>query len=95
MPPEWNDNVQRAMRQAAWRRRRTARHASGTYGQRIGFAGAVLMLVLLLLPLGTGSNPLARADAKHKAEQQAPAPTTVDTSPSVAHAPHAPQRIML
>lgn len=66
----WTDRVERAGRRAAWSRRQSSRRMRRDRGQHLGLAGAVLMMLLMLASFGPDTNPLARADARHKAELQ-------------------------
>ncbi len=69
--PLWDDPVERATRRASWTRRQAFRRVRRDRGQRFGLVGAVLTLLLMLVvSAGPDTNPLARADARHKAELQ-------------------------
>jgi hypothetical protein len=69
--PLWDDPVERATRRASWNRRQASRRMRRDRGQHLGLLGAVLALLLMLaVSVGRDTNPLARADARHRAELQ-------------------------
>lgn len=68
--PLWDDPVKRATRRASWNRRQSSRRVRRDRAQRLGLAGALLMLVLMLASFGPDTNPLARAEVRPRAELQ-------------------------